>query len=137
VKLIEFDIEAKNSYSASTLSDRSVSSEIIKESMSLPIDPASSKWEILRNPDRLSRRFNFDDFRKMYDFISDILVHQEKMRHHALITIDHLSVIIESYTKDLNAITELDKNLADYADLVYEDVSYYYSADKVDNEKFQ
>ena len=137
MKLIEFDIEAKNSHSDNPVSDRRASPKVIKESLSLPITVSTSTWEVTRDPDRLSRAFVFDDFRKMYDFISDILVYQEKIRHHGIITIDHLSVTIESYTRDLNAITELDKNLADYADLVYEDVSYYYAADNVDNEKFQ
>lgn len=137
MKLIEFDIEAKNAASVSSVSDKRISSRIIKESQSLPIDPLSSRWEVLRDPDRLARTFIFNDFRKMYDFVSDMLIYQEKIRHHATITIDHLSVKIESTTQDLNSVTELDKNLAEYADLVYEDVDYYYAADGVDDERFQ
>lgn len=134
MKLIEFDKEAKRLHSNNSFRGERVA---LSESLSLPIDASSSSWEVLRNPERISKTFSFDDFRKMYDFISDILVYQEKIRHHAVITIDHLGVTIDSTTRDLNSVTEIDKALADYADLVYEDVSYYYAADNVDNEKFQ
>tara|TARA_R110001583_G_scaffold7985_23_gene39068 strand:+ start:11600 stop:12004 length:405 start_codon:yes stop_codon:yes gene_type:complete len=134
VKLIEFDKEAKRSRSNNNFRGERT---VLKESLSLPIDASSSSWEVLRNPERIAKTFRFDDFRKMYDFISDILVYQEKIRHHAVITIDHFNVTIESTTRDLNSVTELDKNIADYTDLVYEDVFYYYAADNVDNEKFQ
>ena len=79
----------------------------------------------------------FNDFRKMYDFISDFLVYQEKMGHHAKITIDRLSISVETFTKDVNSVTELDLELVKYCDALYEDVNYYYVADNVDDNKFQ
>jgi pterin-4a-carbinolamine dehydratase len=134
MKLLNFDHEAQGCVEKNLFKGKS----LIQESLSLPIEASEiSRWSVLKNPERLSRNFSFDDFRKMYDFLSDLLVYQEKMRHHAKITIDHLSVSIETYTKDLGVITELDRDLADYCDLVYKDVNYYYAADNVDNEKFQ
>ena len=132
MKLLDFDIEAKH---IKPSKNRGLS--LIKESMSVPISPISTDWSRLDSPERLAKTFIFNDFRKMYDFISDLLVHQEKIGHHAKIIIDHRSVSVETFTKDVNAVTELDIDLVKYCDTLYEDVSYYYAADNVDDNKFQ
>jgi len=132
MKLIDFDVEAKNS----TYSSRERVS-IIRESTLVPITPAESEWTTAANPERLARGFKFNDFRKMYDFISELLVYQQKIGHHGKITIDHLDVVIETFTKDVNAVTELDVELAKYCDLLYRDIDHYYAADNVDNDRFQ
>ena len=125
MKLLDFDVEAKHTKPSTTNS-----LSLMKESMSVPISPTTTDWSKIDNPERLSKIFVFNDFRKMYDFISDLLVYQEKMGHHAKITIDHLSISVETFT-------ELDLELVKYCDALYEDVNYYYSADSVDDSKFQ
>ena len=84
-----------------------------------------SVWEVLESPRRLRRTYEFQDLGMLRSFIDELLVYQGKKQHSGEITIDHLAVTIEVYTKDLNCVTELDYEYAKNADLVYQDVGYY------------
>ena len=50
------------------------------------------------------------------------LKYQEKTNHHAKMTIDENKILIETHTKVLNDITELDLELAKFCNELYKDV---------------
>ena len=50
--------------------------------------------------------------------------YQEEKHHHALISIDHRVIRVEAYTRDIDAVTHMDKKLAKFCDELYEDVTY-------------
>ena len=91
----------------------------------LPVDVIETKWQILTDPERMVRLIKFKKFSLMLEFINQLLRHQEAMGHHASITISHKDVRIEVYTRDVNQITELDKELSQFIDDLYEDIKYY------------
>jgi pterin-4a-carbinolamine dehydratase len=93
---------------------------------SVPIKPDDSDWKILSNPERLSRKFNFDNITKLKIFLSDLIDYQEENKHHAEITILADGIVVEVYTHELDAVTDLDKELAAFCDDVYDDLDYYF-----------
>ena len=100
---------------------------LIQESRAdYPVTPKSSfNWEKVSSPNRLMKKFTFDDINKMSSFISELMDYQEEVQHHAKITIDYRDVIIEVYTHDINDVTELDHEYAQFSDKLFQDVSYY------------
>ena len=117
-----------------TIEDRAVSAislgsslayPLIRSESDLPVEAYESKWKVLDDPERLVRSFKFKKFKSLKYFLDQLLSFQEKINHHANITIDHRNIVISTYTKDLREVTELDKKLAAYADEIYDDVSYF------------
>tara|TARA_B100000700_G_scaffold331403_1_gene463843 strand:- start:12827 stop:13231 length:405 start_codon:yes stop_codon:yes gene_type:complete len=98
-----------------------------KEVDSLPVSVSESEWTTLSSPERLGRVFKFRNPSLLREFISQILKHQESVGHHADIEIKNRNVKIESYTHDVDAVTELDIELTKFIDDLYDDLQYYLS----------
>ena len=97
----------------------------------VPLVPRKETWEVVDSPERLSKRFTFSERSRMKDFVSEVLNYEDEVNHHSMIRIDHLSVDIEVYTKDLNRITNLDREFASAVDEIFEDVrNYFYRQEK-------
>lgn len=92
---------------------------------SLPVEVRSSQWKNLENPRRLSRIFSFDSADKQRYFINELLHYQERHSHHCRMTIDGSQVLIETYTHDINDITNLDLKLASFADEIFRDTQFF------------
>ena len=92
---------------------------------SLPVVVNEKGWETLENPERLARVFKFKNFSILREFIDQVLRHQEKIGHHSNITISNRDVKIESYTHDIDLVTELDIELTRFIDMLYHDIEYY------------
>ena len=93
-------------------------------SFDLPVSVDSSSWMVESNPERLVRRYDFKKFSHLMYFINESLRHQEHVQHHSKITIEAMSVTVETYTHDIDSITEQDINLSKYFDEIYSDVSF-------------
>ena len=89
----------------------------------VPVD--TSTWEIVTDPRRFMKRYEFNSAATLMSFVNEVLQYQENIAHHAKLTIDHREVIIEVYTHDVNDITELDQEFARTADEIYLDVLDY------------
>jgi len=96
----------------------------------VPIRPASDpKWEIVSDPNRLMRTYEFQKDVALRDFVVELLGYQTEVQHHAKLTVDHLRVIVEVHTQDVDDVTELDTEYAKVADMIYLDVlDYEYSS---------
>lgn len=92
----------------------------------LPVHVDKAEWIIGENPERLIRTFTFEDPRQVKDFVTHLIFEQEEMGHHAKITIDVNNITVETYTHVVNAVTELDKELAKFCDDLYRDVQDFY-----------
>ena len=94
-----------------------------------PIEPVKkSKWTNSVNEDGipfLQREYEFEDFRSLHYFVNESLKYQEKVNHHTLMKISHRTVEIETYTLDVNDVTEIDLKIAKYFDELYEDTQYF------------
>lgn len=98
---------------------------LMAESTSLPITPGKITWEIVSDPERLMRRFEFSNRSKLIDFLGEVFELEDEMNHHAKITVEHLHVDIEIYTKSINCVTELDLEYTKTVSQIYEDVMHY------------
>jgi pterin-4a-carbinolamine dehydratase len=90
-----------------------------------PIKPFQDKWSVIDNPKRLARDFVFYDFLEMKNFLNELIEYQEDAHHHAKIIVDHRTVRIEVNTRDLEEITELDKEYSGFVDMIFRDVGDY------------
>ena len=93
-----------------------------------PIVPEKITWQVLKAPERLSKKFTFQTTEARNFFLSEILEYEAVSHHHAKIQIDELAVIINVFTKNMNAVTELDFEYKKQADLIYNDSKTYEDA---------
>ena len=107
----------------------------LQPSDSVPIQPDESEWKILDYPERLARTFKFKEPRQRNAFVLELLGYQDENKHHSKITITSDKVIVESYTHDIDRVTELDKELAEFCDDLYEDVGYFFMSEEEENER--
>jgi len=103
----------------------------------LPVAVSKSEWMVVSDGEieRLIRVFSFDDPRMVKDFVTHLIFEQESMGHHARIIIEGGDVKIETYTHDVNEVTELDKELANFCDDLYRDIQDFYIVDQQDEDE--
>ncbi len=90
---------------------------------------AVNKWERVESPRRLRKKFQFLNQELRNDFVKALLKYEDETKHNATITINENEVALDIYTKDVDQITELDKEYAKYADTAHKDVVYSISHD--------
>ena len=95
----------------------------------VPIDVAKAKWEYLQTTDgqTLFRKFQFINFQTLFFFIAESLKLQERVNHHCVMLIDELEVQVKIQTKSLKEVTELDLELSEKLNDIYEDTQYFHS----------
>ena len=101
----------------------------------LPVEPETTDWMTLTDPERLSRTFVFNSFGELSYFLTNLLSYQEETNHHANILISHRQIKIETYTHDINSVTESDLALARFCDEIYDDIFHIQRAAEVANER--
>ena len=94
---------------------------IIPSHSDAPIIP-SNKWIKIENS--LNKTFSFRLKEQKNDFVRQLLTHEEEVGHYAVINITHDDVALKLSTKDVEKITELDKEYASWADELYKDIVY-------------
>ena len=115
--------ESEGAVSASGTLNESIFSFSTCVSPIQPVEPSS--WEIVSDPNRLMKKYEFESYVVLKSFMDEILDYQESIQHHAKLTVDHRTVIIEVYTHDVNDVTELDQEYAKSADEIYLDILDY------------
>ncbi len=97
------------------------------EDLDLPISPEQSDWEVLNDGagDYMTRDYIFSSAKSLMYFLAQTISHQEKINHHAKISIDELEVNLVLQTKDVMDVTELDIELAEFCDEVYKETRYF------------
>lgn len=94
---------------------------ISPKSVGLPI-VVMNKWETQGNPRRLTKIYRF---RRMSDrtiFVNELLEYEEKVKHNADIFLSEDIVKVELMTRDVQQITELDKEYARFSDEIYKEI---------------
>lgn len=90
----------------------------------LPVRMTRSDWEHLEDPSRISKIYSFKRASSLRHFVSEVLELTEAWDHEIKMTIDGKDVQIETYTHDLQDITELDLQIARACDQIYEDARH-------------
>ena len=91
----------------------------------LPVRAETSEWQVLENPNRLVKNFQFSKFKQLDFFLNELLKYQEEVQHHAKIIVDHREITVETFTRDINSVTKQDKNLSKFCDELYDDISFF------------
>ena len=79
----------------------------------------------MTDPERFMRRFEFNSRDRLVDFLGEVLELENEMNHNGKLTVDHLHVDIEVYTKSIDCVTELDIEYTHAVSQIYEDVENY------------
>jgi len=90
---------------------------------------AIEKWKVVSGS--LNKKFMFENYGDRNRFLHSMLEYETQAGHHASYDISELEVTINLITKDVNKVTELDKEFARYADKVRKDLIY-----RPDNARF-
>lgn len=90
----------------------------------VPIQATKAEWSYIDNPQRLVRLFEFESYDNLKYFIDALLEYQQRVQHHAKLTVEAYSIYVESFTHTLETVTELDIALSKFCDEVYEDLNY-------------
>ena len=96
------------------------------DTRSLPVVTSSkSKWFTKDSPERLCRTFEFKSRGEARAFINELMDHEDDCKHHAEIRVQGSNVSVEVYTHDLDCVTSIDKEYANEAEAIYNDVCSY------------
>ena len=77
-------------------------------------------WPI-DNQGRLSKTFEFKNYRKSFAFTSQVAMLSEKKNHHPQIVLDYNKVTVSLISHDVQKITQRDIELANQIDKLYID----------------
>ena len=77
-------------------------------------------WPI-DNQGRLSKTFEFKNYRKSFAFTSQVAMLSEKKNHHPQIVLDYDKVTVSLISHDVQKITQRDIDLANQIDKLYLD----------------
>lgn len=96
------------------------------DTRSLPIAPKQEgKWFSKQSPERLCRTYEFGDRRSARDFINELMDYEDGVNHHGEIKCKGPNVTIEVFTHGVDCVTEVDKEYANEAELIYNDICSY------------
>jgi len=94
---------------------------ILPKGVDVPILPVN-KW--IEKDGFLRKKYDFMSKELRNEFVNGLFDHEVTAGHHAKIVIDEDCVIISLQTKNIEKITELDKEYARHSDTLYKDVVY-------------
>lgn len=98
----------------------------------LPVDPKKielpvvpmEKWALKSDPKRLVKIFRFRRAGDRNLMIKMLLDYEDQVKHTADIVIREETIQLELYTKNVEVVTELDKEYARQADQIFKDIAY-------------
>ena len=106
--------------------------QFVDDSQLTPIQPEDeSSWERVGDDYKevLIKIYKFKNFKTLLYFVNEALKFQNRMNHHAGITVDENEITVKLVTKELEQVTEQDLKLAKHFDELYEDTQYFYSVE--------
>ena len=95
---------------------------LVTEVADVPLEPETSEWIVHEQPERLVRQYSFEDVKIRNWFLREVLEEENNSGHFGKITIDGLSILMEVWTHDVDAVTELDVEYAHRCDDIFGDV---------------
>jgi pterin-4a-carbinolamine dehydratase len=90
-----------------------------------PIVPIKNEWTVLENPRRYYRKYMFKTNKLRNLFLIEVLKTERDTGHDIDIRLTKNSVSIETYTHNVNDITEIDVEMSREFDNIYVDVKNY------------
>lgn len=72
----------------------------------------------------MKKTYKFMSVKVRNKFLTSLLEYEEEVGHNAEIRVDHDNISLSLITKNINRVTELDKEYCRFADLSFKDVMY-------------
>lgn len=91
----------------------------------LPVKPSTCSWEVVSDPKRFHKKFEFQSHKAYSEFVEEVLEYEEETGHYGKLVCEYPSIVIEVYTHDVDSITESDQAYIKAVDEIFEDVQYY------------
>ena len=91
----------------------------------LPVVPSASTWEVVTDPRRFHRKFEFESYSDYSNFVSELMKYESQAGHHGKLVCEYPSIVIEVYTHDVEGITESDQNYIRIVDQIFEDIQFF------------
>jgi len=92
----------------------------------VPVKPVQAPIKAVRawkeHEGSLFKEYMFLSIDERNRFVNNLLSYEEEKGHNAKMLINHLNVRIAVTTKDLNKVTELDKEYSRAADLIFKEI---------------
>lgn len=107
----------------STFLGRSAGSPIRPVERDAPIQP-SDRWVDTQGKKSTVKTFVFDMPEKRDRFIQALMSYEYEKRHHATVTFDERNVKVRLATRNIDQVTELDREYASYLDKLYKDINH-------------
>jgi pterin-4a-carbinolamine dehydratase len=85
---------------------------------------ARAKWTEVGDPRELVKTFEFRRRADKLRFVQDVMEFEEQVGHHAKMIVQADQVTLHLRTEDVDRITELDKELAQFADACFRDIVF-------------
>ena len=95
---------------------------VVESRSDIPIEVTKSSWATLASPERIAKKFTFEDDEMRNWFLKELLEDESKNGHHGKILINGMEVVVEVWTHDVDAVTELDLEYANRCDDIFNDV---------------
>lgn len=96
----------------------------LNEAQFVPIKPKQTQWVTEKSPNRLTRRYHFDEYSQLVFFVSRLLSYANKINHYPDLEIGYDTVLVTTYTHSLQDVTEQDIRMVKMSDQVYDDATY-------------
>lgn len=96
----------------------------------LPVSPKEAEAPVLpverwkTDGGQLSKTYKFRRPEDRNAFVQELFLYEQEVQHNATIIVTEGHVKLVLYTKDLDKVTELDKEYAKYADVLFRDLVY-------------
>ena len=92
----------------------------------VPLSAEDHSWDTVYDNGRtyLRKVFYFDMTKHLIYFLNETIKKSEELHHHPKMIVDHNEIIVESFTHDVDEVTELDLELTAYIDEIYEDIVF-------------
>ena len=92
----------------------------------VPIAAKESSWETIDDQNRtyLIKSYNFERYRHLIYFTSEVLEHARQKNHHPELLIKENIVTMILCTQDLNEVTELDIEFSKFSDSLYSEINF-------------
>jgi 4a-hydroxytetrahydrobiopterin dehydratase len=97
---------------------------VLNESQFVPIKVKQSQWVVEKSPNRLTRRYHFEDYNQLVFFVSSLLAYANKINHYPDLEVGYDTVLVTTYTHSLQDVTEQDVRMTKMSDQIYSDAVY-------------
>ena len=95
---------------------------VVPQATNVPIFVANRWVKTIDN--ELKKKYEFKTINEKRSFVVQLLNYELQTFHPIKLLAHELTVVLTLQTKDIDDVTDIDKEIAKYADLIYRDIIY-------------